>query len=180
LRAGSLEAPTRHPWAWRSEAFYDQFDGVDRCKCANLPLLRCAVDAGYDILAPIPSRVLMFKQQLPLMYPQESDAAAVNAQTFDPFEYLSHQTREVLRLVPGTEIEMIERCSGHDGTHGVKRTSYPHARKIAQAVAELLKRAQPAHLSSDCPMAVAHLAAGLESGAVATHRISLLGQAYGI
>jgi Fe-S oxidoreductase len=83
-------------------------------------------------------------------------------------------------LVPGTEIEMIERCSGHDGTHGVKRTGYPHARKIAQAVAELLKRAQPAHLSSDCPMAVAHLAAGLESGAVATHRISLLRQAYGI
>jgi hypothetical protein len=40
----------------------------------------------------------MFKQQLPLMYPQENDFAAVSAQTFDPFKYLSHQTREVLRL----------------------------------------------------------------------------------
>jgi hypothetical protein len=52
-------------------------------------------------------------------------------------------------------------------------------RKIARAVVERLQRARPAHLSSDCPKAGAHLAAGLESGAVATHPISLR-QAYGI
>ena len=38
-------------------------------KEANIPQLAAAVAAGYDIVAPIPSCVLMFKQELPLMYP---------------------------------------------------------------------------------------------------------------
>ena len=38
----------------------------------NIPQLAAAVDAGYDIVAPIPSCVLMFKQELPLMFPDDA------------------------------------------------------------------------------------------------------------
>jgi Fe-S oxidoreductase len=31
------------------------------------------------------------------------------------------KTRDVLRLVPGTTVEVIERCSGHNGTYAVKK-----------------------------------------------------------
>ena len=31
------------------------------------------------------------------------------------------KTRDVLQLIPGTTVEPIERCSGHNGTYGVKR-----------------------------------------------------------
>jgi len=34
---------------------------------------------------------------------------------------LGLKTRDVLMLVPGTEVDAIERCSGHNGTYGVKR-----------------------------------------------------------
>ena len=99
----------------------------------------------------------MFKQELPLMFPDDADVQLVKRHIFDPFEYLwqrhqagllktafkhglgkiayhapCHQrvqnigpkTRDVLGLIPGTEIQTIERCSGHDGTYGVKAKTY--------------------------------------------------------
>ncbi|MBT7335647.1 MAG: Fe-S oxidoreductase [Gammaproteobacteria bacterium] len=61
---------------------------VEKLKDANLPGFLAAIDEGYDIIAPIPSCVLMYKQELPLMFPQDADIARVKAHFFDPFEYL--------------------------------------------------------------------------------------------
>jgi Fe-S oxidoreductase len=61
---------------------------VAQLKDANLPTFLQAIDDGYDIIAPIPSCVLMFKQELPLMFPEDEDVARVKAAFFDPFEYL--------------------------------------------------------------------------------------------
>ena len=36
---------------------------------------------------------------------------------------LGLKTRDVLQLVPETQVEPIERCSGHNGTYGVKRST---------------------------------------------------------
>ena len=74
----------------------------------------------------------------------------------------------------------IERCSGHDGTYGVKKASYEFARKIAKPVEARVKQAQPAHFTSDCVMAGAHIAHGLGDGIEAEHPISLVRKAYGI
>ncbi len=46
------------------------------------------VDEGYDLTALIPSCVLMYKQELPLLYPDDADVKKVQAAFFDPFEYL--------------------------------------------------------------------------------------------
>src|SRR5256885_6244933 len=35
---------------------------------------------------------------------------------------LGLKTRDLMRLVPGTSVDTIERCSGHNGTYGVKRS----------------------------------------------------------
>jgi Fe-S oxidoreductase len=61
---------------------------VASLKDANLPTFLKAIDDGYDIIAPIPSCVLMYKQELPLMFPDDADVARVKAHFFDPFEYL--------------------------------------------------------------------------------------------
>ncbi len=61
---------------------------VAKLKDANLPLFLQAIDEGYDIIAPIPSCVLMYKQELPLMFPEDAGIARVKAAFFDPFEYL--------------------------------------------------------------------------------------------
>jgi Fe-S oxidoreductase len=61
---------------------------VDSLKRKNMPLLARYAREGYAILAAVPSCALMFKQELPLMYPDDADAAAVRDAMFDPFEYL--------------------------------------------------------------------------------------------
>jgi Fe-S oxidoreductase len=63
-------------------------DAVKAAREANIPELLKRVDEGWDIMAPIPSCVLMFKQELPLMFPDDVDVARVRDAIFDPFEYL--------------------------------------------------------------------------------------------
>lgn len=186
---------------------------VQAAKEANIPILKALIDDGWDLCSLIPSCVLMFKQELPLLFPDDPDVLAVKAAFFDPFEYLMirhkhgkldldfknplgtvayqvscHQrvqniglkTRDVLALVPGTAVEAIERCSGHDGTYGVKKESYAAAMKIVRPVADRIKKAAPEHFGSDCPMAGAHIAHALGEDGRQRHPISLLRLAYGL
>jgi Fe-S oxidoreductase len=188
-------------------------DKVAELKDANIPVLAKLVDEGWDIVAPVPSCVLMFKQELPLMFPDEPDVRKVRDHIFDPFEYLMlrhkdgkfnndfkqslgkvayhaacHQrvqnmgskTREALELVPDTQVETIERCSGHDGTYAVKREFHDASMKIVRPVATRVKKAKPDHYGSDCPMAAEQVALGLNDGSKPEHPLSLLRKAYGI
>jgi Fe-S oxidoreductase len=171
------------------------------------------VDLGWDIMAPVPSCVLMFRQELPLMFPEDGDVQKVARAIFDPFEYLMlrhranlfntefthtlgkvayhvacHQrvqkiglkTKECLQLVPGTEVLAIERCSGHDGTYGVKSKYYDTARKIVRPVTRRVKEFEPDYHGSDCPMAGKFIAHALDDGTSTSHPISLVRKAYGI
>ncbi len=63
-------------------------ESVAQAMEANVPVLARLVDEGWDIVAPVPSCVLMFKQELPLMFPDREDVAKVAAAMFDPFNYL--------------------------------------------------------------------------------------------
>ena len=63
-------------------------DAVQRAKESNVPALAKQVDEGWDIVAPVPSCTLMFKQELPLMFPDDPDVIKVRDATYDPFEYL--------------------------------------------------------------------------------------------
>jgi glycerol-3-phosphate dehydrogenase subunit C len=63
-------------------------DAVNKLKEQNIPVLARMVDEGYDLIAPIPSCVLMYKQELPLMFPDDEDVIKVKNAFFDPFEYL--------------------------------------------------------------------------------------------
>ena len=63
-------------------------DAVVRAKEINIPVLAAWVDKGYDIVTPIPSCTLMYKQELPLMFPDDAAVRKVQAAMYDPFEYL--------------------------------------------------------------------------------------------
>jgi Fe-S oxidoreductase len=90
------------------------------------------------------------------------------------------KTRECLQLIPDTEVTAIERCSGHDGTYGVKRKFYDSATKIARPVVNRIKKEEADHYGSDCPMAGRFLEHGLADGSETEHPVSLLRKAYGI
>jgi glycerol-3-phosphate dehydrogenase subunit C len=182
-------------------------------KSKNLPPLLAMIDLGYDIVAPIPSCVLMFKQELPLMFPDEPDVAKVRRHIFDPFEYLAlrHKaglmrtdfarplgkiayhvachlrvqniglkTRDVLQLIPGTTVEPIERCSGHNGTYGVKREFRDNSMKIGKPVIQRVQVSGADFYASDCPMAGHQIESGLNPATPPTHPLTLLRMAYGL
>ncbi len=71
-------------------------EAVARSKAANIPQLARLVDAGYDIVAAVPSCALMFKQELPLMFPDDADVQKVKKAMFDPFEYLALRHKDGL------------------------------------------------------------------------------------
>ena len=64
-------------------------EAVAKAKQFNVPRLVALVDEGWDIVAPVPSCVLMFKQELPLMFPDDPDVAKLRDNIYDPFEYLA-------------------------------------------------------------------------------------------
>ncbi len=61
---------------------------VARARAANIKILATLVDQGWDIITPLPSCTLMFKQELPLMFPHDPAVIKVQQAMFDPFEYL--------------------------------------------------------------------------------------------
>ncbi len=67
---------------------------VARAKAINIPELAACADRGWDIVTPIPSCTLMFKRELPLMYPDDADVIKVRDAVFDPFEYLMLRHKE--------------------------------------------------------------------------------------
>ena len=187
-------------------------ESVAKAKETNIPILAAMVDAGWDIVTPIPSCTLMYKQELPLMFPDDPDVAKVRDAMHDPFEYLmlrhkdgqlktdfktpigkvtyqvpchlrvqniGLKTRDILQLVPETTVEVIERCSGHDGTYAVKKEFHENSKKIARPVVNKLKRGDADHFVSDCPMAAEQIAQEVDEHK-ANNPLSLLRSAYGI
>ncbi|HXL97643.1 MAG TPA: heterodisulfide reductase-related iron-sulfur binding cluster [Steroidobacteraceae bacterium] len=188
-------------------------ESVARFKQDNIAQLLGLVDAGYDIVAPIPSCVLMFKKELPLMFAGDAQVQRVAEHMFDPFEYLmlrhkagllrtdfkarlgkvsyhvpchlrvqniGLKTRDLLRLVPDTTVDVIERCSGHNGTYAVKSKFRDASMRIGAPVFQRVANAAADYYSSDCPMAGHQIESGLASGAAPTHPLALLRIAYGI
>jgi Fe-S oxidoreductase len=193
-------------------------EGVARLKERNVPALDRLAREGYALLAPVPSCALMFKQELPLLFPEDEAVRRVAEAMFDPFEYfmlrhrdgllktdfkrelgkvayhipchgrvqnVGQKTREVLQLVPGTELTTVERCAGHDGTWGVKTEFFEQSMKIGRPVFRLMAQAQAAYISSDCPIAVRHIQQGMRDSGSASeaeraHPLTLLRMAYGL
>lgn len=61
---------------------------VEQAWQANIPVLSRYAREGWAIVTAVPSCTLMFKQELPLMFPDDADTQAVKEAMFDPFEYL--------------------------------------------------------------------------------------------
>ena len=192
---------------------------VAKLKQANIPVLAKLARDGYAILTAVPSCTLMFKQELPLLFPHDADVKAVQAAMYDPFEYLmlrnrdgllkkdfkrplgkvsyhipchlrvqnmGQKTRDLLTLVPGTEVNTVERCAGHDGTWGVKTEFFADSMKIGRPVFRQMAATAPDYVSSDCAIAGRHIRQGMEENhpgegrSEKQHPLTLIRIAYGL
>src|SRR6516165_8563807 len=63
-------------------------ESVLKLKEINAPPLAKLAREGYAILTAVPSCTLMFKTELPLLFPEDADIEAIADAMFDPFDYL--------------------------------------------------------------------------------------------
>ena len=176
----------------------------------NITPLKKLVDDGYKLIAPIPSCVLMFKNELPMIISDNEDIKLISQAFFDPFEYLSflnasgqldtnfsaidkevlyqmacHQrvqnigshTKKILGLIPDLDVNIAERCSGHDGTYGVRKETHTYAVTIGKPVAKKITDNTDL-VVSDCVMAGNHIAHIATQNIEAIHPITLVKMAY--
>lgn len=196
-------------------------EGVAKKQAVNMPVLAHYAREGYALLGAVPSCVLMYKHELPLMFPEDADTRAVSDAFWDPFEYfvarnrdgllktdfrtplgnvsyhvpcharvqnIGRKTADLLSLVPETKVTVVERCSGHAGTFGVKKEFHAMSMKIGMPVFKQMAQAAPDFISSDCQLAGRHIAQGIEEnnpdttdgGPPLAHPLTLLRRAYGI
>jgi Fe-S oxidoreductase len=98
---------------------------------------------------------------------------------------VGQKTREVLEWIPGTSVNTVERCAGHDGTWGIKEEFYADSMRIGRPVFRQMAEPAPDYLSSDCPIAGRRIQQGIDgAGAVRgirkEHPLTLLRIAYGL
>ncbi len=98
---------------------------------------------------------------------------------------MGQKATELLSLIPGADLQVIERCSGHGGSWGVRKENFEVALKIGRPVARQAKDSGKRHVSSECPLAGEHILQGIERlGGTppdkAPHPIELFARAYGI
>ena len=197
-------------------------ESVERLKNINIPQLAKLAREGYAIVTAIPSCTLMYKQELPLMFPDEEDVQLVKRAMWDPFEYwvarkrdgllktefkkalgtvsyhvpchsrvqnVGRKTEELLKSLPDTTVNTVERCSGHSGIWGTRKEFHAMAMKIGKPVFRNMASAKPDYISSDCQLAGHHIEQGIGLFAkealdgktpVVAHPITLVRIAYGI
>jgi glycerol-3-phosphate dehydrogenase subunit C len=95
------------------------------------------------------------------------------------------KSAEMLRLIPDTEVALVERCSGHGGTFGVMKSTHSIANKVGRAAARQVAARGADTLCSDCPLACKHLGQLLsvespdKSAPAQAHPIEVMARAYG-
>ena len=66
---------------------------------------------------------------------------------------IGFKARDLLRLIPGTTVDVVERCTGMDGTWGFKHEFYEASAKVARPLLRELEELRPDVIVSDCPLA---------------------------
>jgi glycerol-3-phosphate dehydrogenase subunit C len=97
---------------------------------------------------------------------------------------------ELLRLIPETPVDIIERCAGHGGTFGVLKGTHEVAMKVGKPAMRTAVAQARGHIASDCPLAGKHIVQGARELAEkegkelpvreTEHPIQIFARAYGL
>lgn len=99
---------------------------------------------------------------------------------------MGQKAAEMLRLIPGADVQVVERCSGHGGAWGFKKRNFETAMKVGKPVARTVKDGGKAFVTSECPLAGVHIVQGIEAldpsakkPEMVRHPIQLMARSYG-
>ncbi len=95
------------------------------------------------------------------------------------------KSAEMMKLIPGIKVDVVERCSGHGGTFGVMKETFDVAMKVGKPAARNVAKTGNKYVTSDCPLAGKHLLHEIETlGEPQTprvqHPIEIMARAWGL
>ncbi len=89
---------------------------------------------------------------------------------------IGYRSRDLMRLIPGVSIKLVEQCSGHDGTWSMKKEFFPLSMLTGKKAFDAMASAEADVLASDCPLASIQIDQAL--GTRPIHPIQVLARAY--
>ncbi|MBO0730144.1 MAG: 4Fe-4S dicluster domain-containing protein [Acidimicrobiaceae bacterium] len=87
------------------------------------------------------------------------------------------RSRDLLKLT-GTRVTLVQKCSGIDGTWGLREENYPLAREVARPLKSAIEEADAAVVVGDCQLANGAIVQ--ETGKTPRHPLQALARAYGL
>ncbi|HKJ74387.1 MAG TPA: heterodisulfide reductase-related iron-sulfur binding cluster [Alphaproteobacteria bacterium] len=99
---------------------------------------------------------------------------------------MGQKAADMLRLIPDSDVGVVERCSGHGGSWGVMKENFEVAMKVGKPVARQAVTAEKQYVASECPLAADHILQGMEridagkTPARSYHPIEIFARAYGL
>ena len=91
---------------------------------------------------------------------------------------MGYKTRDVLQLIPGTRVTVVEKCTAMDGTWAMKKQYYPISLHYARKAVGEMEAAGPQVFATDCTMSALQIEA--VRGEKPAHPVTLLREAYGL
>jgi len=182
LRKAQANVATLKPWVDRG---YDIIAPVPSCSLMlkrEYPHLLSTEDAKlvashtFDVC----EYLMKLKKQgkLDTNFPNRPGKIAYQIPCHLRDQNIGFKSKELMELT-GASVEVIERCSGHDGTWGVKVEFFDLSMKIAAKAVREVEAVQADLVVSDCPLSGVQLTqAG--GGKPTLHPIEVIKQAYGL
>ncbi len=150
------------------------------------PAVRKLADASFDIteyIVDIAKNEGLVEGLSPL-----DGGVAVHFACHARAQNMGAKAADMMRLIPEADVAIIERCSGHGGSWGIKKENFETAIKVGRTAARQSMQSGKKHIVSECPLAGMHLSQGIDRLAkedtsnyeIAPHPIVLFARAYGV
>jgi glycerol-3-phosphate dehydrogenase subunit C len=91
-------------------------------------------------------------------------------------QQIGFRSRDLMRLIPGSEITTVEACTAHDGTWAMKTEYFDLSMKWGKKAFDGMRDAEAAVMATDCPLSAIQIEQA--TGTKPIHPIEVLARAY--
>ena len=93
---------------------------------------------------------------------RESETISLHISCHSRAQNIGQKATELLKLIPDIKLDVIERCSGHGGSWGIKKENFKMAIKVGKPVSRKVIQTQNKFVISECPLAAPHIKQGMD------------------
>ena len=86
------------------------------------------------------------------------------------------RSRDLMRRIPGVDIDTVDACTAHDGTWAMKKEFFPLSMKWGEKAFSGMREAEPNVMATDCPLAAIQIEQG--TGTRPLNPAEILARAY--